>query len=58
MDLTSKESWNCRWCCRHNWVSWTGAESWDTFIAHTCRHPLVSLAGGVVGMPSSHFRGQ
>lgn len=39
-------SWGRPWCCRRSWAAWTGTTSWDSCTARTCKHWLVSPAGG------------
>ncbi|XP_017738862.1 PREDICTED: uncharacterized protein SMPD5 [Rhinopithecus bieti] len=33
-------SWGRLWCCRRGWAAWTGATSWDSCTARTCKHWL------------------
>ncbi|XP_011905559.1 PREDICTED: sphingomyelin phosphodiesterase 3 isoform X1 [Cercocebus atys] len=33
-------SWGRPWCCRRSWAAWTGATSWDSCTARTCKHWL------------------
>lgn len=46
---THKGCSGCPRCCRLRWASWMGAASWASCTARTCRHRVVSPAGGFAG---------